>query len=528
MNRRLVSLVLLSALVTAACGTRREEADFLAGASTALGTSTAVDGGAGTRAESAAGPQAAGADVPAEGSAPAGPVAGGDAATGDGESPRVDPSSGPAAPGARPAVAAPGPGAPSKDVAGAPAAADAPNSASDIGVTSTTIKLGNVISIKGLAGPDQFPPYYYGAAAYFKDLNARGGINGRKVVLETCDDEFSATGNQRCTRDFVDKSKVFAFVANACGTCDGTIYADEKGVPAVGGLTTDFRSYALKHYWSGFPNPYPQNGKIGWKGKIYNSTSTYRFFKEKYGVKTAGIVYYDNAAPSKNAAFAIAEAMKKEGLKPFLYGLNVALPQYDSAVLDMKSRGVTAIWDSIDITGNQNLCKSIDSNGLKLTAKVSTSAAWVQKVGKTFSSPCRNAIFSAEVPGSVPFTETSNPEIARFRAAMERSFPSKRDEMHQWSVDGWAGAMRFADAALPCGANLTRACLEKNLDAAGEYTARGLWFGRSNRKVDFDKVKTRTECISVVQWSDAAGTWVTRGALKDTCYTTPLVGVTLS
>ena len=45
------------------------------------------------------------------------------------------------------------------------------------------------------------------------------------------------------------------------------------------------------------------------------------------------------------------------------YPMNVALPNYDSAVADMKSRGITELWDSIDIGGNQNLCKSMNSNG---------------------------------------------------------------------------------------------------------------------------------------------------------------------
>ncbi len=533
-NRKIIISVLLAGVLASACGSRRDDADFGAlstgtGAVLDQGGAATVDGGV----AGAADPLAAGGDVAADGSDPV-TAGSGDVPAGttpDGSGPAADAPGAPAGPattgGSDPAPGGTTPAGGGKaTAASAKPAAGGPNTASDVGVTATTIKIGNVISIKGLAGPDQFPPYYYGAAAYFNDLNARGGINGRKVVFQTCDDEYTQTGNVKCVRDFVDKTKVFAFVATACGVCDGLTYAADQGVPAVGGLATDFRSYALKHYWPNGGNPYPQNGKIGFKGKVYYGTGIYRFFKEKYNVKKAGIVYYDNAAPSKNAALGFAEQMKVEGIEPFLYGLNVALPQYDSAVLDMKSRGVTAVFDAIDITGNQNLCKSIDSNGLKLTAKVSSSAAWVEKVGKTFSSPCRKAIFSSEAPASLPYSETGNPEVAKFRAAMERYFPSKRDEMHQWSLDGWANAMQFADAAVACGAALTRSCLEVGLDKP--YTARGLFAERSNKKINFDTQKTRYECTSIVQWDDAKKTFVNRSGPKGACYTTRLIGQNLS
>jgi branched-chain amino acid transport system substrate-binding protein len=266
---------------------------------------------------------------------------------------------------------------------------------------------------------------------------------------------------------------------------------------------------------------YPQNGKIGNKGNLYQGTHQYRYFKEKFGVKKAGVVYYDNSAPSKNAGDMFLKALKAEGIEATGYPINVALPQYDSAVLDMKQRGITAVWDSIDISGNQNLCKSIDANGLVLKAKVSTISTWSQLVGEQFDAPCRNYIFSVEDPGALSYDQTSNPEIAKFRAAMKRYFPSREDRMFQWNVDGWGSAMWFADAAASCGANLTRACIEKYLNAPKGYTARGLWSPRNNEKYNFETKKTLYRCIQVAQWDDKAKSFVTRAAYPKTCYTTP-------
>src|SRR5437879_3002278 len=64
---------------------------------------------------------------------------------------------------------------------GSAAAAAGANTASDIGVTPTSITLGNITAIQGQFGPDAFSPSLYGLQAYVAALNARGGVNGRKI-----------------------------------------------------------------------------------------------------------------------------------------------------------------------------------------------------------------------------------------------------------------------------------------------------------------------------------------------------------
>jgi branched-chain amino acid transport system substrate-binding protein len=507
--------ILCLSLSLAACGTRRNASDFTAGNTLQQSTGT---GGAGNAAGATGG--TTGATTAGSTTGPVlGPTSGG--TTGGGTT--GGGTSGGATGGAAGSGSSGGAtgGATAGGTSGSTGGGG--NTASDVGVTATTINLGNVVTKSGGFGPDQFTPFYYGAAAFFDALNAKGGINGRKVVFQTCDDAGTASGNTNCVRKFVDDQKVFAFVSNNCLACDGLKYASDKAVPSVGGLAIDFRDFALPHFWRYSGNPYPQNGSIGYKGKLYQGTQQYRYFKEKYGVKKAGVVYYDNSAASKTAGLSIISALKAEGIEATAYPENVALPQYDSAVIDMKQKGISAVWDSIDISGNQNLCKSIDSNGLVLKAKVSTIAVWSQAVGSQFSAPCRNYIFSVEDPGTLTYDQTSNAEIAAFRTAMKRYFPSRENRLYQWNVDGWASAMWFADAASSCGAKLTRACLEKYLDQPKGYTARGLWWPRNNEKFNFETKKTLYRCIQVAQWVDSAKSFQVRAPYQSTCYTTPYI-----
>lgn len=509
-NSRRIALtgMVCASLLLSACGTRRPARDFTAAGSGTLqqqGGSTGDTSGTGTGGASSGGTDGAGG------------ATGGSTTSGTGAGTTGGTTGGSSTGGTTGGSGTAGSGTGGTGGSGGGSA----NTASDVGVTATTINLGNIVTKTGSFGPDQFTPFYYGAAAYFDAVNSQGGINGRRVVFNTCDDGGENPGNISCARSFVDDQKVFGLVANNCLSCDGLKYVSSKAVPSVGGLAIDSRDYSLPHFWRYSGDPYPQNGSIGYKGKLYQGTHQYRYFKQKYGVKKAGVVYYDQSAPSKNAGLAAIDALKAEGVEAIAYPVNVALPQFDSDVVDMKARGITAVWDSIDISGNQNLCKSIDSNGLVLTAKVSTIAVWSQSVGKQFSYPCRTYIYSVEDPGAATYDQMDNPEIVKFRAAMKRYFPNREERMYQWNVDGWGSAMWFTDAATSCGANLTRKCLEAYMNRPAPYTARGLWWPRNNEKFDFATKKTLYRCIQVAQWVESAKTFVVRARYQSTCDTTP-------
>lgn len=82
----------------------------------------------------------------------------------------------------------------------------------DPGVTPTTIVLGGTAS---LAGPGAAA--VRGAEAYFKYVNARGGVNGRKITYKVVDDAGSPAQALQATRQLVEQEKVLA-VFNSVGT----------------------------------------------------------------------------------------------------------------------------------------------------------------------------------------------------------------------------------------------------------------------------------------------------------------------
>jgi len=498
----LTLLALLACLILTACGSRRPMKDFVAAGSAANGgtqlgqTTTSTGGTTPNSATTSAGPgqlsgTTNGGSVSNGGSAPNGST-NASAPQGSGKAP----------------------------------GASQPNTASAPGVTATTISLGNIITKSGSFGSDQFTPFYYGAAAYFDWLNSQGGINGRKVDFNYCDDQGSAQGNNNCARSLAKNGNngVFAFVANDCLVCPGLKYISDLKIPQVGGLAIDFFDYALPWDWRYSGNMYPTDGQhIGYKGNLYEGTQMFHYFKAHMGMTKAAVIYYDQSAQSKEAGESFIKALKAEGVSVTGFAENVALPQWDSAVLSMKQQGIRFLFDSLDIGGNQNLCKSIDSNKLVLRAKVSTISTWSQAVGTTFDYPCRSYIYSSDLPGSLGYDQTSNPQIAIFRQAMKQYFPTRESKMSEWNVDGWASAMWFADAAKSCGANLTRQCLANYLNRPQPYNAHGIWYPRNNTKYNFATKKTLNQCITISHWDEAKKSFVTIGDYHNTCYTTPYI-----
>jgi len=82
-------------------------------------------------------------------------------------------------------------------------------------VTPTSILLGTTSPLSGSASA--YASVARGADAYFKYVNGRGGVNGRKIVDTIVDDAYNPAQTVQATRQLVEQDKVFA-VFNGLGT----------------------------------------------------------------------------------------------------------------------------------------------------------------------------------------------------------------------------------------------------------------------------------------------------------------------
>jgi branched-chain amino acid transport system substrate-binding protein len=117
------------------------------------------------------------------------------------------------------------------------------------GVTPTTITLGGTIPITGPAAA--YGSVGRGADAYFKYVNFKGGVFGRKIVYEYDDDEFDVAKTILLTRQLVEQDSVLA-IFNSVGTEHALAvrpYLNDRKVPqlfvgsGVSKLATEHRKY---------------------------------------------------------------------------------------------------------------------------------------------------------------------------------------------------------------------------------------------------------------------------------------------
>jgi branched-chain amino acid transport system substrate-binding protein len=97
----------------------------------------------------------------------------------------------------------------------APAQARPDASAADPGVTATTVTIGGTVPLSGVAAA--YASVGRGADAYFKYVNARGGVHGRKIEYKFLDDAYLPSNTIQQTRKLVQEDKVFA-IYNSLGT----------------------------------------------------------------------------------------------------------------------------------------------------------------------------------------------------------------------------------------------------------------------------------------------------------------------
>ena len=101
----------------------------------------------------------------------------------------------------------------------------------DPGATDTEIKIGNIMPYSGPASA--YGEFGKTEAAYFRKINAEGGINGRKINFISYDDAYTPPKTVEQARKLVESDEVL-LIFNPLGTPSNTAierYMNAKKVP---------------------------------------------------------------------------------------------------------------------------------------------------------------------------------------------------------------------------------------------------------------------------------------------------------
>jgi branched-chain amino acid transport system substrate-binding protein len=205
----------------------------------------------------------------------------------------------------------------------------------DTGATDTEIKIGNIMPYSG-------PASAYGIIgktidAYFKKVNAEGGINGRKINFISYDDGYSPPKAVEQARKLVESDEVL-FIMNPLGTPSNTAiqkYMNAKQVPQLFVATG-----ATK--W-GDPKNFPWT--MGWQPAYQSEARIYASYllKNKPGAKIG--ILYQNDDFGKDYLKGLKDGLGDKAKTMIIseQPYEVADPTIDSQVINLKSSGADTL-----------------------------------------------------------------------------------------------------------------------------------------------------------------------------------------
>jgi ABC-type branched-subunit amino acid transport system substrate-binding protein len=460
-RRRLFAGLSLAALglLASACGSRLtgHEAALAQGASAAYGS-----GGSGTRNAQALNSSSAATNTAAAST-------GGNAATGQGGAsnpghPGAGSSAGTAAAGGGAATAAASSGPTACGSNGNQTPAGGNGGATATGVTSTTITVGNIVSISGVA-PGLTQSAQQAIEAWAAYVNSTGGICGRQVKVQPFDD-----GNDSAT-NYADASQAcssdFAMVGNASGFDDGSATAvGSCGIPtmaaevstAAAGSTADIfgASPGNDHYWSVGPADYLK--------------ATY-----PSAISHAAMIFLNVSASSSEAAHEVA-AYKTVG---FNYGAG------DKDVISSAATNANygAIVQTLQGDGVQYVTEFSDANSAERLLEAMQQASYVPKVVDWFSeeySPQFAQQTSPESNGDLVLMNATAgyedasaiPGLQLMQSWMNRVAPGYHQDI--FALLAWSAGLAFEQAAKQVGPDLTRAAILSKFQGISNWTGGGV------------------------------------------------------
>jgi branched-chain amino acid transport system substrate-binding protein len=202
------------------------------------------------------------------------------------------------------------------------------------GVTATTITIGGTVPISGPAAA--YASVGRGADAYFKYVNSKGGVFGRKIVYKYEDDEFDVAKTIQLTRQLVEQDNVLA-IFNSVGTEHALAirsYLNDRKVPQlfVGSGVSQLASEHRKYPWSMGYLP-----SFAGEGAIYGRYIAAHQPKARIGV------LYENSDFGKDMLNGLRRSLGTKGRIVATQPYEVTDANVDSQLSRLKSSGANTL-----------------------------------------------------------------------------------------------------------------------------------------------------------------------------------------
>lgn len=336
------------------------------------------------------------------------------------------------------------------------------NTASAPGVTATTITLGNVSGITGVLA-NNFEQGPEGVQALFSAVNAAGGICGRQLKLLVEDDGQDAGKNAADIADEI--PKVFAFVGSTSDADNGGVQEMvNANIPDVGAAINPNRGSSPVNWSTDGATVYLQGGHP----YIYNTVANGLKAAGNFPSKIAVLAY--SVPISADAGQAFGNMFVNSGSSSCFndFSVSPATASLDQDVLEMKSKGCTGVFTTMDVTGNAKLLEAMARQGFHPVFAGTTFDGYTPaQISLPGAADAQG--FELNLPFA-PFNE-NNPVINLYKSQLATYEPGRQPS--GFGIEAWASAQMFLYALLKAGRSPTRASLTQALTAIDSWNTGG-------------------------------------------------------
>ena len=315
------------------------------------------------------------------------------------------------------------------------------------GVSDTEIKIGQTIAYSG-------PASAYGQlgraeAAYFKFLNEKGGINGRKINFISLDDGFSPPKAVEMTRKLVEQDEV-ALMFGMLGTALNTAtrpYLNQKKIPQL------FIAAGSATFASGDKFPW----SIGWQPTLMGEAHFYaKSILATHPNAKIGVLYQDDDF-GKELLAGLKDGLGDKG--SVIIGaesFQATDPTVDSQLISLKGKGCDTLMLFTYAKQAAQAIRKIDELKWKPDTYLHLGSA---SVGATLIPAGLDKSVGIKTAGFMK--DATDPqwakdaEMAPFFDWMKKYLPDAKIE-DSLNLAGWAYAQTLEQVLRQCGDDLTQ------------------------------------------------------------------------
>lgn len=354
------------------------------------------------------------------------------------------------------------------------------------GVTDDKIVLGAVDPLTG-------PPSLLGKAhqlalvVWQRDVNDRGGINGRMVEVVYEDDGYVPSRSLQALRKMIDVDDIFGLI----GTSGSAQLAAmmpliaEEGIPAINNMAVN------THH---FNPPQPSLFVVG-PTYCQEIGAGMTYLVETLGLKDKkyGIAFQDDEF-GDDVRCGYLQGVERYGLDNVIeMKFKRGQKDFSAEMLKARAAGVEVLVSGGVVAEHSIMLKEAARNRMQI-AFMGAHSAHLLPV-QALAEGAGDGYYAADyVP---PLSSTDVPGVARFMELAKKYLSEEEmKSLNRYSLAGYAGTLLFEQALRDCGADLTRACVIAKLEGLQNFETDGLFspisFGPGVRHAPSDVLIVRS------------------------------------